>query len=241
MQAQETRSDRIAIVALVVVLLTIAALSAVSPVNGARAAQATVVATAAGTQEPLFEIPTPECTAPAKSIVQMTEGPYYTANTPERQSLLEPGIPGVQIIVTGYVLDTECKPIANAWLEFWQTDGYGVYDNVGYKMRGHQFTDENGRYYLETVIPGEYPGRTNHIHVKVQAPNGQVVTSQLFFPGAEQNDTDRIFDQSLLVIPFDRVTGMIATASAAGTVPTAVGTVDADQLPVYLFNFVVTR
>jgi hypothetical protein len=34
---------------------------------------------------------------------------------------------------------------------------------------------------------------------------------------------------------------MIATASAAGTVPTAVGTVDADQLPVYLFNFVVAR
>src|SRR2546423_5608903 len=45
-----------------------------------------------------------------------------------------------------------------------------------YRLRGHQYTDEAGRFYLETVMPGEYPGRTLHIHVKVQAPNQSILT-----------------------------------------------------------------
>ncbi len=40
-----------------------------------------------------------------------------------------------------------------------------------------------GRYTLETIVPGEYPGRTQHIHVKVQAPNGPILTTQIYFPG----------------------------------------------------------
>ena len=37
------------------------------------------------------------------------------------------------------------------------------------------------------MIPGLYPGRTEHIHFKVTV-NGQTYTSQLFFPDA-MNDT----------------------------------------------------
>lgn len=102
-------------------------------------------------------------------------------------------------MLTGYVLDTNCKPVANAWLDFWQADANGVYDNAGYRLRGHQFTDENGRYQLETVVPGQYPGRTEHIHVKVQALGGPVITTQLFFPGSTSNESDRIFASELLV------------------------------------------
>ena len=102
-------------------------------------------------------------------------------------------------LLTGYVLTTDCQPVPGAFLDFWQTDDQGAYDNAGYRMRGHQFTDENGRYSLETVLPGLYPGRTRHIHVKVQAPGTPVLTSQLFFPGDAGNQTDRIFDPALLV------------------------------------------
>ncbi|WP_345322755.1 hypothetical protein [Candidatus Villigracilis proximus] len=50
-------------------------------------------------------------------------------------------------------------------------------------MRGHQFTDEQGRYYLETIIPGLHSSRPiGHIHVKVQAPNAEILTTQLYFP-----------------------------------------------------------
>jgi len=84
-------------------------------------------------------------------------------------------------------------------LDFWPADANGTYANRGYPLRGHQFTDANGRYQLTTVVPGLYPGRTEHIHVKVQAPNGKLITSQLFFPGVSQNEGDNIFQQSLLL------------------------------------------
>jgi len=130
---------------------------------------------------------------------ELTEGPYYTAGSPEMANLYLDGMPGTKLIVTGYVYDTNCQPVANAWLDFWQANANGEYDNSGYTLRGHQFTDANGFYTLTTVVPGIYPGRTEHIHFKVQAPNGQVITSQLFFPGVAQNDSDGIFNASLLL------------------------------------------
>lgn len=141
----------------------------------------------------------------------MTEGPYYTPNPPERTSLLEPGIPGTPLVITGYVLGLDCQPIPNALVDFWQADGNGVYDNAGYQLRGRQFTDAAGRYTLETVVPGLYPGRTEHIHVKVQAPNGPLLTSQLFFPGVAQNESDGIFDARLL-LSIEETAGELAGA-----------------------------
>jgi protocatechuate 3,4-dioxygenase beta subunit len=137
--------------------------------------------------------------APAGLTAELTEGPYFKANSPERASLLEDGMAGTKLVITGYVYSTDCKPVANALLDFWQADAKGVYDNSGYTLRGHQFTDANGRYQLTTVVPGIYPGRTEHIHVKVQAPNGKLVTTQLFFPGVAQNDSDGIYNPSLLM------------------------------------------
>lgn len=139
-----------------------------------------------------------ECSGKLTST--LTEGPYYKANSPQRSNLRESGIPGEKLIVTGYVFDKNCKPIANTWLDFWQADGNGVYDNTGYKLRGHQYSDSAGKYYLETVIPGRYAGRTPHIHVKVRAnEQSPSITSQLFFPGEGQNQTDSIFDQNQLM------------------------------------------
>ena len=136
-----------------------------------------------------------------------TEGPYFKPNSPERKSLLEPGVVGERLNLTGRVLTKSGKLISGALLDFWQADGNGRYDNVDYKLRGHQFTDDLGRYQLETVIPGEYSGRTRHIHVKVQAPDGPVLTTQLFFPGDEGNQRDSIFGPELLVSFNDTETG----------------------------------
>jgi protocatechuate 3,4-dioxygenase beta subunit len=49
------------------------------------------------------------------------------------------------------------------------------------------------------VVPGLYPGRTRHIHVKVQAPDRPVLTTQLYFPGEAENAADGIFRQELLL------------------------------------------
>ncbi len=128
-----------------------------------------------------------------------TEGPYFTPNSPARGSLLEAGLDGPRITVTGYVLTTACAPVTGALLDFWHADASGVYDNVGYRCRGHQFTDDQGRYTLETVVPGLYPGRTRHFHVKVQRPNGPVLTTQLYFPDEPGNARDSIFRPELLM------------------------------------------
>jgi protocatechuate 3,4-dioxygenase beta subunit len=139
-----------------------------------------------------------------------TEGPYYTPNTPERTSLLEPDMPGTKLIVTGYVLATNCQPVTQALVDFWHCDDAGVYDNVGYRLRGHQFTDDQGRYYLETIMPGVYPGRTRHIHVKVQAPNQPVLTTQLYFPDEPENARDGIFQPELVMAVQDAADGKAA-------------------------------
>jgi protocatechuate 3,4-dioxygenase beta subunit len=130
---------------------------------------------------------------------RQTEGPYFTPNSPKRTSLLESGMAGTRLVVTGLVLTRGCQPVANALVDFWQCDDAGNYDNSGYRLRGHQFTDVRGVYRLETIVPGVYPGRTRHVHVKVQAPRQPVLTTQLYFPDERRNDRDRIFDPELLL------------------------------------------
>lgn len=156
--------------------------------------------------------PTPACgDDDDEPTPAQTEGPYFTPNSPERASLLEAGMAGTKLVVAGRVLTTGCAPVARALLDFWQADDAGQYDNVGYRLRGHQFTDDQGNYRLETIMPGLYPGRTRHIHVKVQAPDGPVLTSQLYFPGEAANARDGIYNPALEVAVQDAADGKAAT------------------------------
>lgn len=156
--------------------------------------------------------PTPACgDDDDEPTPAQTEGPYFTPNSPERTSLLEPGMAGTRLVVSGNVVTTACQPVAGALIDFWQCDDNGAYDNVGYRLRGHQFTDENGRYALETIVPGLYPGRTRHIHVKVQAPNQPVLTTQQYFPNEPRNARDGIFDPALVMDVQDTPDGRTAT------------------------------
>jgi protocatechuate 3,4-dioxygenase beta subunit len=130
---------------------------------------------------------------------EQTEGPYYTSGPPRRTAFVTTRTAGTRLLLTGRVLDTGCRPIAGARVDFWQANGSGNYDNAGYRFRGYQLTDRQGRYRLLTVVPGLYPGRTEHIHVKVTPPGGGTLTTQLYFPGVSQNTGDGIFDRRLVV------------------------------------------
>jgi protocatechuate 3,4-dioxygenase beta subunit len=114
---------------------------------------------------------------------------------------------GTRLTVTGRVTDLSCHPLAGAVLDFWQADASGNYDNSGYRLRGHEATDADGRYSLLTIVPGEYPGRTQHIHVKVTAPGRPTLTTQLYFPGSARNSSDSIFDPALLMNVTDAAGG----------------------------------
>ena len=145
---------------------------------------------------------TPACSS-LKLTRRETGGPNFKPRSPERQTLLEPGIEGRRLILTGAVITAACQPVARALLDFWHANPAGQYDNTGFRLRGHQYANSEGSYQLETIVPGPYAGRTRHIHVKVQAPGGTVLTSQLYFPGEPANVRDGLFARELLMTMID--------------------------------------
>jgi protocatechuate 3,4-dioxygenase beta subunit len=121
-------------------------------------------------------------------------------------------MPGTPLLVTGFVVDTSCAPLAGAKVDVWQADANGEYDNSGgYRLRGYVLTDADGRYAFRTVVPGEYPGRTEHIHVKITPAGGETLTSQLYFPGSTANEGDNIFSPDLLLSLDKRPDGLTGT------------------------------
>jgi protocatechuate 3,4-dioxygenase beta subunit len=162
-----------------------------------------VVALAAGASAPVAfaqggrRAPTPEC-KPGLSTVAQTEGPYYSPRTPLKANFRADAA-GEPIVLEGFVLDTQCRPLAGAWLDFWHADSTGTYDNSGFRLRGHQVTDAEGRYRLETILPAVYPGRTRHIHVKLSArEGGRILTTQTYFPGDPGNTRDSLYRPELV-------------------------------------------
>lgn len=144
--------------------------------------------------------PTPACGAdPAAATPASEEGPYYTRRSPLRADLREAGMVGPVLRVGGLVLTRDCRPVAGALVDLWQADAAGQYDTEGFRLRGHVITDAAGRWQFETVQPGLYPGRTRHLHLKVQRPHQPALTTQLYFPGEPRNAGDRIFDRRLLM------------------------------------------
>ena len=156
-------------------LLGAAALLPIIPANGQGRAQSCGVATAA-----------------------QTEGPFFKAGAPERRSYIEPGNGAQRLVISGQVFSArDCRPLTGALLEFWHSDERGEYDISGYRFRGHQRTDADGRYRLETIVPALYPGRTRHVHVKLQASRGRVLTTQLYFPNEPANRRDGGYQRNL--------------------------------------------
>jgi protocatechuate 3,4-dioxygenase beta subunit len=137
-----------------------------------------------------------------------TPGPYFDPGSLRRRNLLEPGLAGVRLTLRGHVYDDECAPVSKALLDFFQADSRGRYDRREVRLHGHQFTDAQGRYVLWTIAPNHYLKRPPHIHVRVQAANGPVLTTELYFPArlraygmnvGKLNRQSRSFKQALVV------------------------------------------
>ncbi|MBS4083865.1 MAG: intradiol ring-cleavage dioxygenase [Rhizobiales bacterium] len=154
--------------------------------------------------------PTPECRDAHDVTPRQTEGPYYTPNVPERANLREPGMKGTSVALGGLVLTRSCKPVANAIVDLWHADDAGAYDNAGFRLRGFVKTDAEGRYAFQTIVPGHYPGRTRHYHVKVQAPRAPLLTTQLYFPDEPGNARDFLYRKELLLRSAKVADGMAA-------------------------------
>lgn len=148
--------------------------------------------------QPQQLIQTPSCNSSSATLTQ-TPGPFYQPNSPQRRLLISSDTPGRRVILTGRVLEKDCQPVADCLVDIWHADPQGEYDNDGNRFRGHQFTDNQGNYQIETAMPGIYTGRTRHIHVKVQAHTKPLLTTQLYFPEESLNADDFLFQEQLLV------------------------------------------
>src|SRR4051812_12625825 len=68
------------------------------------------------------------CATDVKPTPASARGAEYKPNAPERTTLVEPGIPGAKLVLSGTVSGVTCGPIKGARVEFWQPDASGAYD-----------------------------------------------------------------------------------------------------------------
>ncbi|MFM0258477.1 hypothetical protein [Paraburkholderia sediminicola] len=76
---------------------------------------------------------TPACTDEHEPTRQQTAGPFFLPHSPQRASLLEPGINGTKIVLTGRVYSTRCSAVSGALLDFWHANDAGEYDLEGFR------------------------------------------------------------------------------------------------------------
>jgi len=140
--------------------------------------------------------PTPAVGEPLKLTPEETAGPFFRPDSPAKNNFREPGVSGIPVKLTGFVLDPKGNPISAALLDFWHADDRGEYDFRGYRCRGHQFSNPEGRYALETVVPGLYPGRTRHYHVRLQAAHGPILSTSSIFQARRETKVIRYLDRT---------------------------------------------
>ena len=143
--------------------------------------------------------PTPQCHDGDEATIRQTDGPYFKPSSPQRADLVEHDAKGRLVELNGQVLTRSCRPVERALVDLWHADEYGEYDNAGFRYRGHLFTDGEGRYRFRTILPALYPGRTRHYHIKVQASERPVLTTQLYFPDEPANRRDGLFRRELVM------------------------------------------
>jgi protocatechuate 3,4-dioxygenase beta subunit len=110
-----------------------------------------------------------------------TLGPFYKKGAPRRGKLVEAHDPGVPLLVAGRVVSTDGRQLSDAVVEVFHADHYGNYDLDGYRYRGEIPIGGSGEYQFESIMPGQYGGRAQHIHYVIGAPGHRRLTTQLYF------------------------------------------------------------
>ncbi len=130
-----------------------------------------------------------------------TLGPFYKRGAPLKEKLTATNSGGTPLLVTGRVIDTHGKVLADAKLEVFHSNAHGDYDMDGFDCRGEIAIAANGSYRYETVVPGQYGGRAQHVHYMINAPGHKRLITQLYFENDPKfgGDPDRNFVKDGLV------------------------------------------
>lgn len=162
-----------------------------------------------------------------------TVGPFFSPallrEDARRNVLTRPETVGERIRVEGRVLDGDGQPIPDAMVEIWQANAHGRYNHPAdlgpaaldpsFLGFGRSGTEEDGRYWFETIRPGSVPftdgvQQAPHICVTVFARGllNHLVT-RLYFADELTNARDPV----LQYVPVDRRATLLARREPGGT------------------------
>lgn len=176
---------------------------------------------------------------PAQSL-----GPFYPRSAGERprdtdadllrtQGTGEPLARGVPLFLAGRVGSGAGAPLPGALVEIWQCDANAIYHHPAggalaerdpnFQGYGRAVADTEGRFAFRTIRPVPYPGRTPHIHVRVEAAGLRHLGTQLYLAGEPGNERDVLF-RSLNAAERAALSLTLAPTSVGATHPLASGT-----------------
>ena len=138
---------------------------------------------------------------------RQSEGPFYPRRIPsdsDADLTMFNGerAPGEAMDMVGRLFNVKGQLLEGGRIEIWHCDINGAYAHVGqptvpgFQGYGAVRTDASGGYRFRTTLPGLYPGRTRHIHVKVDIGDGRPLTTQMYFPGEPGNERDGLLQRA---------------------------------------------
>ncbi len=195
---------------------------------------------------------------PPGATIPTLIGPFFIEDAPvfARGANIANGASGEPLYVSGRVIDTGGKPVADAVVNVWQSDDRGLYDvqddfdPANMWGRGRIRCDAQGRYAFWSVMPTAYPApmdaalgdfihattnkwwRPAHLHFAIQTQSADPLVTHIFVKGSAYIDEDVAFGvRPALIADF--------VAHAPGIAPD--GTKVATPFRSLDYDFVLTR
>ncbi len=146
-------------------------------------------------------------------------GPFWRMHSPRVENggtLLRSPTPGPAMFVNGVVRDQQGRPVVGADVDIWHSSPVGLYEQqdpeqAEMNLRGMFSTDENGRFWFNSVKPAGYPlpvdgvvgdllraqnrqhYRPAHLHVMIVKPGFKTLISQVYVGDDPLLDNDPQF------------------------------------------------
>ncbi|AKS31443.1 dioxygenase [Mycolicibacterium goodii] len=146
-------------------------------------------------------------------------GPFHMVASPPRDlgANISLDAVGEPCVFAGQVRSSDGTPLGGARVDVWQANGAGFYDvqqpglQPERNLRGLFVADDDGRFWLRTVVPRYYPipddgpvgrllaatkrhpNRPAHIHVIAEADGHAPVTTHVFVEDSPYLDSDTVF------------------------------------------------
>ncbi|MFF3911081.1 dioxygenase [Streptomyces sp. NPDC001848] len=155
---------------------------------------------------------------PSQATQNSVLGPYFREDRPQQADAadISGGLTGTPLFFEGRVVDHQGAPVADAAVDVWHSDSDGHYDIEvpgldEPAMRALFRTDETGHFAFRSIRPSSYPipgdgpvgelmsatsrslMRPAHVHLLIEAPGFQRVTTMLFPSDDPHLDTDPVF------------------------------------------------